>query len=107
MLKNTTFAFHFFFFFEKSISFALWVLCKKRKQNYAFLVGPVHCSRDTQVLYAGKKNFKTRSHSTIHIFKNYFVTMFSVFSKISGIQTDPYIAKSNCYVYNIFIINLL
>ena len=70
-------------------------------------MGLVHCSRDTQVLYAGKKNFKTESHSTIHTFKNYFVTMFSVFSKISGIQTDPYIAKSNCYVYNIFIINLL
>ena len=29
------------------------------------------------------------SHSTIYIFKNYFVTMFSVFSKINYIQIDP------------------
>ena len=27
-----------------------------------------------------KKNFKIRSHSTIHIFKNYFATIFSIFS---------------------------
>ena len=35
-----------------------------------------------------KKDIKNRFHSTIHIFKNYFVTVFSVFSKINGIQTD-------------------
>ena len=29
-----------------------------------------------------------RPHSTIHIFKNYFTTVFLVFSKISCIQTD-------------------
>ena len=28
----------------------------------------------------GKINFKTVSHGTIHVFKNYFVTVFSVFS---------------------------
>ena len=28
---------------------------------------------------SGKINFKTRSHGTIHTFKNYFATMFSVF----------------------------
>ena len=33
-----------------------------------------------------KYNFKIGSHDTIHIFKNYFTT---VFSTISGIQTDP------------------
>ena len=27
-----------------------------------------------------RKTFKTRSHGIIHIFKNYFVAMFSVFS---------------------------
>ena len=36
--------------------------------------------------------FKTGTHDTIHIFKNYFTTVFSVFSfqfsTISGIQTD-------------------
>ena len=32
-----------------------------------------------------KKNFKIGSHGIIHIFKNYFTTVFSI---ISGIQTD-------------------
>ena len=40
----------------------------------------------------GEFCFKTRSHDTIHIFKNYFITIFSAisfqFSIISGIQTD-------------------
>ena len=36
-----------------------------------------------------KKNIKNESHGTIYIFKNYFATVFSVFSKISYIQTDP------------------
>ena len=31
----------------------------------------------------------TTLFDTIHIFKNYFATVFSVFSKISGIQMDP------------------
>ena len=42
------------------------------------------------------KNIKNRSHGTIHIFKNYFATVFSVFrfqfsvsATISSIQTDP------------------
>ena len=39
-----------------------------------------------------KFNFKTRPHSTIHTFKNYFITVFLVFSfqflTISGIQTE-------------------
>ena len=38
------------FFLEKSVSRALWVLCRKIKQNYAFPVGLVHCSWDLQVL---------------------------------------------------------
>ena len=32
---------------------------------------------------------KNGFHGTIYIFKNYFATVFSVFSKISCIQTDP------------------
>ena len=46
----------------------------------------VHCSQGLQPLYSGKK--KNRSHGTIYTFKNYFVIVFSVFSKISCIQTD-------------------
>ena len=36
-----------------------------------------------------KKNIKNEFHSTIHTFKNYFAIVFSVFNKISCIQTDP------------------
>ena len=45
-----------------------------------------------------KINFKTGSHSTIHMFKNYFVIVFLVISfqflVISGIQTDPKLDNS-------------
>ena len=51
-----------------------------------FSTGPVHCSRDPQVFYSAKKNFKTESHGIIYTFKNYFATVFSVFSCI---QMDP------------------
>ena len=53
----------------------------------AFLVGLVHCSRDPQTSFFNKTFIKNGSHSTIYTFKNYFATVFLVFSKISGIQT--------------------
>ena len=37
------------------------------------------CMRPTNTFFS-KKNFKIGSHDTIHTFKNYFVTMFLVFS---------------------------
>ena len=43
-------------------------------------VDPVHCSRDLQVINLCKFFFKTESHGTIHTFKNYFTTVFSVFN---------------------------
>ena len=52
-----------------------------------------HCLCTVYVL----KNIKNWSHDTIHVFKNYFVTVLSVFSfqfsvsaTISSIQTNPY-----------------
>ena len=48
----------------------------------------IHCSWDLHLLY-WEKNIKNGSHGTISIFKNYFATVFSVFNKISCIQTDP------------------
>ena len=49
-------------------------------------------------LFTGPKIFffftktfiKNGSHGTIHIFENYFATVFSVFSKLSSIQTHIY-----------------
>ena len=62
------FAFLFFFFFF-SIRFLLF------ETNDTIH----HCSQDPQPLYL-KKNIKNGPHSTISILKNYFVTVFSVFS---------------------------
>ena len=64
------------------------------------LVGPVHTGMalfsGSRALFTGPtislfSNFfiKNESHGTIYAFKNYFATMFLVFNKISGIQTDP------------------
>ena len=47
----------------------------------------MHCSQDPRLLYS-EKNIKNESHGTIHPFKNYFAIVFSVFSKISCIQTN-------------------
>ena len=46
----------------------------------ALLVGPVYWSRDPQTSFFTKHLIKNGSHSTIHTFKNYFVTVFSIFS---------------------------
>ena len=82
-------AFQLFFFFfgktctvgpmqeEKSVFF-----CFSSNSRVLF-IGP------TSTLLKKKKNFVTRSHSTIHIFKNYFATIFLVFSKINSIQIHP------------------
>ena len=52
---------------------------------WALFIGPTTWKKS-------KFNFKTRSHDTIHTFKNYFITVFLVFSfqfsTISGIQTE-------------------
>ena len=61
-----------FFFF---LSAFLWLV--------AFPVGLVHCSQDPQTSFFNKTFIKNGSHGTIHTFKNYFTTVFSVFSKIS------------------------
>ena len=54
---------------------------------YTCFKGQSYCSCTVYVLFTGptttlfrKKNIKNRSHGTIHPFKNYFTTVFSVFS---------------------------
>ena len=51
----------------------------------------VHCLWDPQITLFSNFFIKNGSHDIIYTFKNYFVTVFSVFnfSKISSIQTDP------------------
>ena len=53
----------------------------------------MHCSHGTHNHFI-KKKIKNESHGIIHTFKNYFVTIFLVFSKISCIQMDPVFQKS-------------
>ena len=55
-------------------------ICLDRNYFPAPLGDKVHCSQDPQPHYSEKKNIKNGSHDTIHTFKNYFGTMFSVFS---------------------------
>ena len=44
------------------------------------VVGPMNCSRDLQTSFFNKTFIKNGSQGTIHTFKNYFATVFSVFS---------------------------
>ena len=75
--------FHFFFFFYARVLAFM--------RQYALFSGSrALFTRPTSTLFR-KKNIKNESHGTIHTFKNYFVTVFSIFSfnKISNIQMDP------------------
>ena len=53
-------------------------------------MGSVSSTWDPQTLFFSNFFIKNGSYGTIYIFKNYFITLFSVFSfsKISSIQTD-------------------
>ena len=69
----------FFFFFGSVFSIFL-TLCHTN--------GSVHYSRNSQTSFFSNFFIKIWSYGTIHTFKNYFITIFSIFSKISDIQTD-------------------
>ena len=46
-------------------------------------MGPVHCSRDPQILFFSNFFIKNGSHGTIHTFKNYFDEIFSTKKVVS------------------------
>ena len=46
----------------------------------SFSVGLVHCLRDLQTSFFNKIFIKNGFYSTIHIFKNDFATVFSIFN---------------------------
>ena len=69
-------------------------------------MGGKQCTPMDRALFTRPTNFTFNNffitngfHGTIHIFKNYFATVFSVsvFSKISCIQMDPIIGSSFYY----------
>ena len=81
-----------FFFFFSSV-WTVNLLCRD-KNHYSFTVVVLfmYCSSTVRAF----KNIKNGSHGTFHTFKNYFATMFSVFSfqfsisaTINSIQIDP------------------
>ena len=57
-----------------------WVWIAADRVSAFFWLGPVHCSQNPQIRKKCKTNFKTKSHGTIHTFKNYFVTAFLIFN---------------------------
>ena len=83
--ENQCFVFHFFFFLRRATSGIMH--CSVGPMHWS--VSPVHCLRNPQISFFIKTFIKNGSHCTIHTFKNYFTTVFLVFSKISCIQTDP------------------
>ena len=57
-----------------------YLLTSKISGGQCFLVDPMHRSRDSQTSFFTQTFIKNWSHDIIHTFKNYFVTMFSIFS---------------------------
>ena len=89
-------SFFFFIFFSPCMRFSFRGQC--------------HCSctvHGTHNHFIQKKNIKNGSHGNIYTFKNYFTTIFLVFSKISCIQTDPKYKKSYTIPNNYLQQNLL
>ena len=74
------FSFPFFFFL---LSRMFWLFFREQCIRALFTV--------PQISLFSNFFIKNESHDTIHSFKNYFATVFSVFScsKISSIKTDP------------------
>ena len=71
----------FFFFFQRVLKVTRTI------HAHGFIVQETKCT--VYALFIHCSCTVHGSHDTIHIFKNYFATVLSVFSKISCIQTDP------------------
>ena len=65
---------------KSRFSLHLWSMFYAFLSESIFSVSPVHCSQNPQVPSFSNFFFKIESHGTIHIFKNYFAAIFSVFS---------------------------
>ena len=75
-ISPAVFAFFLFLFFVIHV-FQL------SRDNMHYLLGPMSSYAlftDLQVLYSNKNKNKNESYDTIHTFKNYFITIFSVFT---------------------------
>ena len=87
-LLHFSFSFFFFFFCTRNwrqrllFMYRAWTVAENFDFSTIFstLVGLVHCSLDSQISLFSNFFIKNGSHGTIHLFKNYFVIVFSVFS---------------------------
>ena len=86
----------FFFFFTRfGVTRLLFMYCSLNSNRKCWLFRSKPCINvlfmDPQIPLFSNFFIKNGSHGTIHTFKNYFATVFSVFSlsKINSIQTDP------------------
>ena len=93
---HVSFFFSFFFVFTRyGVMWLLFMHCSLNSSCKCWLFHSEQCIRalfmEPQISLFSNFFIKNGSHGTIHTFKNYFVTVFSVFSfsKISYIQTDP------------------
>jgi len=75
----------------------IWIALKRKADAHLrFLCGSRALFTEPARTFFNKNNFKTGSYGTIHIFKNYFAT---VFSAISDIQTDPHTLDIIFFLY--------
>ena len=111
------FAFCSFFFFSHAFQrqnlaemAIVHALCMNSSRNFWLFstsVGPVHCSQDPQTLLFSNFFIKNGSHGIIHTFKNYFVTVFSVFSfQFQQNKFYPNGLKTRCYTWELRKTNL-
>ena len=99
LLRLYIFSFTFpFFFFSARMNSNCTV------HAHGFTMQETKCTvHRTYDHFVQKKNNKNAYHGTIHSFKNYFATVFSVFSKISCIRTDPTYLENLTIDYIFFI----
>ena len=95
--------------FKFHVSFFFFFFSVHMNSNYivhalGFTVQETKCTvHKTYNHFIQKKKTKNGSHGTIHTFKNYFATVFSVFSKISCIRTDSTYFENLTIDYMFFI----
>ena len=88
-------SFFFFFSMQFGVTWLLFIHCSLKSNHQCWLFHSEQCIcalfMDPQNPLFSNFFITNGSHNTIHTFKNYFATVFSVFSfsKISFIQIDP------------------
>ena len=80
-------------FLSLSLSFFLAATFDYSSVNSA----SVHCSRVPQTSLFSYFFIKNGFHDTIHTFRNYFVTIFSIFNKNKLYPNEPYIGVSKAF----------